>query len=171
MQHTKKSLLLLAGLVGLVLFFTGLNLGKSIERLDKSYIPPTPVKASPTPLLQPSPKAITYTRFEFKECEVSFLIPSHLTQRTTSSDESEFTGKDSNEHIFASCNDTFIADQETLFPQALASTSAQLINQKTTIYTLKNEHIWVVRNQNRQKVLFATTPSLSPLVQQTLELK
>lgn len=171
MKYTRRSLIFTTILVGIVIFFLGLHLGKSIERLDKTFVPPTPVTPSPTSAqLSPSLLKTQYQTFDFTLCGVSFLISSDIVQRTSASDEAQFSNS-RGDRIFVSCNDSYIADQETLFKTASASSSARLLNQNITTYNLDSDMVWVIRNKKRQQVLFSSSPALAPLLQQTLELK
>lgn len=173
MRHTKRSYLLLITLVLTVVFFSGLNLGKYIQNIDNTYVPPTPTP-KPSPVQDPSDDQqptthITFEMYVSDTCGVSFLVPSYLSKRQTPETESEFTnGQD---RIFVNCDDSFIADQEKLFINFEASQEAKIANQSVTQYTNKSSYLWVVRNSKRQKVLFETSSDLTVLIQQTLELQ
>lgn len=174
MKHTRKSRILFGSLLLIVVFFTGLNIGKHIERVDKTYVPPAP---TPTPLSEPmvSPTpparpATNYSRFTFKVCGVSFLLPSSFEPRTTAEAEIELVS--GTDRVFATCEDTFVAEQEKAFPkQPTATSSASIASQKITTFKTKTTHLWIIRNKARQRVLFETSLGITPLIQETLELQ
>lgn len=172
MQHTRKSIVLICSLTAVVLFFTGLNLGKYIERVNTTYVPPAPT-AAPEPSIQPTAAvsiSATYTRFSSKDCGVSFLIPSIFEKSPSAAREIELNS--GTQRIFATCNEAFIIDQEKiLMKQSSATSEAEVVNQQITQYTTKTTDVWIIRNKKRQKVLFETARGISPLIQQTLELQ
>ncbi len=161
-------------LLYIVTFLIGLNIGRTVENLNETYVPPVP---TPTEAPLPSSETDTkepddiqplgYTRIESETCGISFLLPNTFLARVTPNNELEYTN--GNERVFVTCNQDYIADS-TFIDEAEASTSATLQFQEATVYTVNENNIWVLRNASRQQVLFETSLAITPLIQQTLEL-
>lgn len=169
MRHTKRSRILLGSLTLIVVFFIGLNLGKYIQGIDNSYVPPTP-----TPEISPTttpdmPQPVSFPSYTSDTCGITFLVPSTMTQRTTASDELEFSLD--GQRIFATCNESLISQQETILRTSEATSSARVAQQDITVVNEAGSDIWIIRNTDRRRVLFETSHDLTPLVQQTLTLE
>lgn len=168
MKHTKKSLILLFSLISIVIFFTGLNLGKYIEKINESVPIPTPTIAiTPTPSI--APMNVTFNTTDVSDCGISVLLPSTLSKRQTPRDEAEFSSE--TDRFFVTCNESLIQTSEDAFSEFEASQEAEIAGQRTTVFSSDAFDSWIMRNTDKKRVLIESTTSISTLIQQTLELK
>ncbi len=161
-----RSVVILLILLAILLFLVGFRLGKYIERIDKTYVPPP----TPTQSFQPTPTNIplTLATYKHKDCGVVFLHPQNLKESKSSSTEAEL--KNDSERIFLSCDSKQIAKFKDDLKKAAASEEARIRNQSVTVLTNKTENSWVISNTLTGKpVFFTVTKNLNSLVSKTLE--
>jgi len=152
MRYNIRSIIFTGVLLAVLLFLVGFRLGKKVEFIDKTYVPPTPTATivPPTPTEFPS----TIERYQSKGCALSFLYPPQLEIEESSQEAQLKKGKES---IFVSCKKETVAKL-----QKELSLSPTPINPKTTT--------WIIGNpRTGQKVAFKVTRNLSDLVLKTLE--
>lgn len=169
MRHTAKSLIFFFSLLTIVAFIIGFSSGRYIERINTTYVPPTP---TPTPTVMPevTPMPSSFARITMKECGISAVLPEDLEDLSTAENEYEYlVGKGK---LYVSCVQDFVADQNKSLrdDENYATGSATFGSQTVTTYRNDETDIWFVRNTDRDLVLIETSTSLTPLVQQTLEL-
>lgn len=168
MRHTQKSLLLFGLLFTIVVFFLGLNIGKQIQGVDNTYVPPAPtvsLETSRTDIAK-NQESLTYEYLTLKSCRISLLIPSSLKQRKTPENEFEFSNK--TQRVFISCNQDFIDQQEETLELHELTGEKIVANQTVTQFIDENSDVWMLRNTARRRVLFETHPDLTLLIEQTL---
>lgn len=164
-----RSIVFLGILAAIVMFFIGLNLGKSIERYNETNPAPTPTVAQellPTPQLTPY-QMTQFEEYSFEECGVSFLSPSHLNESSlVSSDELELTAD--GESIFITCDQSYIQSIAEKTDAEVATASATIDDFDVTTFSSDTSVYWVMRNAARQQVLIDVSSNLYPLVSETL---
>jgi len=81
MFRKKGPIFLLIFLLFILIFVIGVRYGQTIERVNKfiDYLPKLTPAPSPTPA-----KELSYLRYHFDSCSVSFVYPSDLTLTETS---------------------------------------------------------------------------------------
>lgn len=160
-----KSVALLSLLIAAALFLGGFRLGKYIERIDKSYVPPF----SPTPLLPtptPSSPKIQIQAFRHEGCGVEFIDAASLVGTAISSDEA-LLQKDK-ERIYLTCAKN--ARQLFINVKDKESTAtARVQGQNVTVVKSKRNFYFTLFNPKQAKtVYFEVTESLKDLLLKTL---
>lgn len=163
------SVVLLSLLFTILMFLVGFRLGKYVEHIDKTYVPPsTPIitLSQTSPMTKPF-AVITYTH---KVCGVSFLAPNYLEEKAVSSQEAVLF-KDK-EKIRVSCDKKTAeaAKQEQKMATPSATTTVLNRNQKVLIYENDNLSSAVIYNTSTSRsILIETTDTLVKLVLYSLE--
>ena len=170
MHLTRRSAVFLSFLTGIVIFFAGLNVGKQIQNMDRSFVPPASPPVVPTASLeiQPTKAPASIKRFAMKACDVSFLAPSSLENVATASHEAELRGDI--DRIFVTCDQSFIREQQKELAKT-SSASATIAGQTIVQFKTAQGFLWTVRNRNRELVLIEVSKDLVPLVQETLRVE
>ena len=159
MKFTFGAKIFFGALIVIVTFFVGLNLGKNIERFDKTYVPPAPTATqAPAPTTtELEKKSVVYKIYPMDECGVSFLTPSTFKKRKTPETELELYHED--DRIFLTCAANYI--DEILEDIDLDSSDSA---------TLEETELWITRNKDREQVLFEVSKPIAPLIRQTLDI-
>ena len=176
MRLPKRTVLFFVALVTLVVFLAGINIGKNVEKTNFQaqlfkklrQSPPTPTPHA-TPSASPS-EDLTFDRYVFENCGVSFILPSTLTLQSSSTekDKSFTSGSDS---LRVSCDPTYVTTTLTALQRGPnASESAQVGNITLTTY-IQNPNVWTIRNRTGIRLLFEASKGISELVRSTLKLE
>src|SRR3989344_1846335 len=91
---------LIASLVLVIVFIAGLQYGKHVEKTNKTIT----AVLSISPTRPDEPIKISYIRFEHKECGVSFVYPSLISQVKQSSTSAKLANKQAEETINFNCD-------------------------------------------------------------------
>lgn len=163
-----QSLSILFILITACLFLIGFRLGKYVERLDKSYAPPTPI-VSPTDIVaQPTNRPLSFKTITH-DCGVSFTYPTYLKVEKEASEAAVL--KNGAEYIALSCMKKIVTNAEGAISPA--STSGELktvLGQKIRFERLKKAvDTWSIRSKTGKTIIFETSTNLTDLVVRTLE--
>ncbi|HLL61229.1 MAG TPA: hypothetical protein VK338_05910 [Candidatus Nitrosocosmicus sp.] len=161
-----KSIIFLLILISIVLFMVGLNLGKQIERVDKTYMSTPSPTSVPKPT--PTPEPVAFSTYYNKDCGVSFLYPTKL--KKTKEATLSATLIQNSDVINVSCNPTEISDFQK--KQADFQKGADQIynNRKIPVYKINDHSIFQITNTiNGKIVLFETSDNFTDLILRTLE--
>lgn len=168
MQQNSRPIIILLILLAVALFLIGFRFGKTIERIDKTYV--APQRLAPTPL--PSPiahkPAFSTATYIHPDCGITFLYPAGLQQSYISSTEAKLS--ESGEFISLSCGkEAVLAFQKEHNATGEAETSKSA-GQTIRTYQTKGNITWLVNNQLKGKrVIFLTSKNLGYLIIKTLE--
>ena len=166
MRYNIRSIIFTGVLLAVLLFLVGFRLGKKVEFIDKTYVPPTPTATivPPTPTDFPS----TIEQYQSKGCALSFLYPPQLEIEESSQEAQLKKGKES---IFVSCKKETVAKLQKELNESKGSKSvASVQNQNINIYSDSKFSSWIIINSKTgSKIVFKVTRNLSDLVLKTLE--
>jgi hypothetical protein len=160
-----KSIIFLLILLCVVLFFVGINLGKTIEKINKTQPPITPIiKAIPS--LSPAP--LLFNTFNSKECGLSFLYPDTLEPKSISSNSSMLASKNK-DMVSLSCESVDIKDYLSEISD-LKPAQDIIVNSRTVhVYDIKGQNVFEITSSLTGKnTVFNVSPNLTDLVAQTL---
>lgn len=146
-----KSILLLAILGGIALFLGGFRIGRQVERVDKSYVPPVTITPTSVPTISPTPVSISFKAYAHPTCGISFLYPSELIETKISSDGATLS-KNKDSIVFECTNKVASGEAILLTP---------------TITTINNIDKWSVSRRN-MRIIFNTSQNLTNLVIKTV---
>jgi len=145
----QKPFVLLALLFAVLLFMVGFRYGRYVEKIDKTYVPVTPVAAIISPTQIPTPTTqFNLTNFTHVGCKLSFLHPNYLIEEKISSTESKLSGN--SQTIFVSC------DRQTVF----AKKEAIVELEKTQVATISGQKIPLYEGAKQSKLFILTNPLL-----------
>ncbi len=170
MRFTLRSILFLFSLTTLAVFFFGFNAGKYISTIDKAnpIITPTVIPEKPSPSPTFSEKPSSFSRITVDTCGISFLLPSSFEKTSWASQEARFTHQSETVHI--NCQKEYLQDITSTI-STMASSSAILLDQRTTIYASDEASIIVLQNKLKQSVYVTTSHRIEDLVKDTLKLQ
>jgi hypothetical protein len=158
MKFTRKSLALLALLILSVIFLGGFRLGRTVEKADKNFVPPTKIPTA-TPLASPTLPPLQLKTFTHP-CGVSFSYPASIPENRNSSNAAIL--KDGTQSIEIEC-------------EKIASNSGNITAKVEGITPIPHKDditTWQVRNpKTRQVVSFSVSKNLVELVLKTLKLQ
>ena len=165
-----QSLSILFVLVTICLFLIGFRLGKYVERLDKSYVPPTPIVSPTEIVVQPTSRPLSYKTYTH-DCGVSFTYPTNLKVTKEASEAAIL--KDGTEYIALSCMKKIVTnDESTSSPASTSGELKTILGQKIRFEHLKKRiDTWSMRSRTCKNIIFETSSNLTDLVVKTLELK
>lgn len=147
MKFTRKSFFLFGILFVGVIFLGGFRLGRTIEKADKNFVPPT---KAPTPLATPTQQPFELKTLEHP-CGITFSYPSTLTLDKNASDAAEL--RDAAQYILVDCTKQ-------------ASPSGQIASTPTPT---KQGVMWEVRSaKTRKTVQIEASKNLVELILKTL---
>lgn len=169
MPKNLRSIVLLLLLLSFLLFLVGFRLGKKVERIDKNYVSPTPLKSIPTTNIQPTQSQLQFKSFLNTQCGIAFLYPLTFSEDPLSSQEAYLSAQ--TQQILVSCNKEGVTEAKKRFSEFDTKESQTVKNQKVTIYKKADGlDTWTVLNsQNGKTILFEVSTNLSNLVLKTLE--
>ncbi len=157
MKFTRRSIVVFGSLLILVIFLGGFRLGRTVEKADKNFVPPTKIP-SPTPPVSPTIPPLALKTFTHP-CGVSFSYPSTLDVGNNASSAADL--KDGTQSISISC-------------EKIASNSGNVVADVDAITPTPSGDMlmmWHVRNTNtRQTISFKVSTNLVELVLKTLKL-
>lgn len=170
MRHTAKSLIFFFSLLTIVAFIIGFSSGRYVERINTTYVPPTPT-LEPTTMPEITPIPSSFARITMESCGISAVLPEALEDLATAENEYEYIVGDGK--MYVSCAEDYVTAQNSRLKddESYATGSATFGTQTVTTYSSDKSDIWFVRNADRDLVLIETSTSLTPLVQQTLEIE
>lgn len=160
-----KSIIFLLILMCVVLFVVGINLGKTIEKIDKNYIKPTsiPKNISPAPTSSP----ISYLSFSKTNCGVTFIYPSNFKENMASLSASLV--QDMNLIKF-SCDKKDIDAFNDKLDSLSKEKDASFNGKKILTYKVNDHTLFTLQNPITGKViLFETSNNFLPLLLRSLE--
>lgn len=155
-------------LLSLVLFLSGFRLGKKIERLDKTYIPPLSPTTTPKPT--PTQRPLQFNTFLSADCGLKFLYPSFFSEEESATNEGRLTFQD--EQISLTCQKEKIEEFNKNKKSLAQEEEATIANQKIIIYQApqKNHLLFSLFNaKNGKMILFTIPKNLFNLFAETLE--
>ncbi len=168
MRYPTRTFIVIATLISIVLFLGGFRLGKQVERLDKSYVPPITITPTIAPSIIPTQTAIQFKTLSHSPCAMSFIYPDNLKIEKNSSTGATLK------------NDTSLIQFDCIRSQSSTS-SAKFIpdptittvnNKKFSIYSGPIYNELKITNPLTGRVLFFTvSKSLTDLIIRTLEFK
>lgn len=173
-MRNHRPLIFLLILLSIALFLFGVRIGKNIERLDKSYLPPSP---PPMPSATPSPFQLQLTTFLSSQCGIKFLYPTFFKEETVASDESRLTYQE--DQITVNCQksaaEQFLKNKQSLLLRNKNTypmiESMKIKGQKIDVYkaNLKNTVIFFLFNpQNSKRILITLPQNLLNLFAETV---
>lgn len=168
MNKNLKPIFLLFFLLSIIIFLVGFRYGRKIERLDKSYIPPTPTLiATPSPIASPTPVNYSTKQFKSKLCGISFLIPDNF--KTSQKNYQEILSYNQ-QKIIVNCQpevEEIFNDYKNTTPSAEYKINRQQID----VYQEKNQVIIFSPNSAINRLIQITTdPKLEQLIIKTIEI-
>ncbi|OGK35343.1 hypothetical protein A3A93_04790 [Candidatus Roizmanbacteria bacterium RIFCSPLOWO2_01_FULL_38_12] len=162
----KGPYLLIAALILILFFIGGVQYGKAVEKTNKAI--ETILSTTPAPSnITSQPKNITFSRFEHKECGVSFVYPSLLSVVNESSTGARLANKTITDKIDLVCGTDFSEDSV----EGSQATSSALISGVTaSISKLDNNviKINITHPKTGQKIRFKLNNELEILLKDTL---
>lgn len=169
MNISTRPLLLLAILVSIAFFLLGFRLGKRIERMDKSFIPPTTIPSKTPPSKTPTPNAIGFDTFTHKGCGITFMYPTSLVLKKQSSQSAFFSGSD--QTIVTNCTpDTivkFTNKTKNTTPSATFKNNFGIIK----LFNEKNLQSYIIKHTNKStSTLITSDTKLTDLILKTINL-
>lgn len=152
MKNNIRSIVFILTLVAIVLFLAGFRLGKRIERIDKTYVPPTPVI---TPTAAPTEPPLKFKEVSDSDCGVSFLMPEGLEKK-----------------VSVDCEKEAVAKSRKAFTEKEPAEEVRILTQKVRLYEKNKTVSFIIFNtQNGKRVLFAVPAEFLKLVTRTLSFK
>lgn len=173
-MNNPKTWILIVFLLCIALFLGGFRLGKHVERLDKSYVPPP----TPTLNIKPSPTVtnnpLTFTTYTHKGCGVSFLFPRPYKTLQNASDSASLEynekGVQNTEQLSLTCQKK-PSGFEKLLNTATPSGSFMTSTKKINYYLGRQASIQIeFKNTKNQYVNIIVGKNLFELVSKTLKL-
>lgn len=167
MKNRSSPLIILLVLLSVALFLIGVKLGKTIERVDKTYISPTII--SSLEKISTAPVKLNLSTFISADCGVTFLYPASLERKDISSEEAHLQGD--GQSINLTCEKTTISQFKTNTKDKKPDQTLQLNNQKISIFDKDDgTKEWTVYNtQNAKTLLFESSGNLTSLILKTVE--
>jgi hypothetical protein len=160
-----KSIIFLLILLCVVLFFIGINLGKTIEKINKTQPVITPIN-KPIPTLSLPP--MSFNTFKSNECGLSFLYPVGLKDEQIST-QSVVLYHPLTDYIKYSCE---MQDLRKFASDSAKKTVLKQITfdaKKVNVYSVKGHQIFKLTNPLTQKeVIFEISNGMVDLIMQTL---
>ena len=164
MTRNIKAVALLLLLLSLLLFLVGFRLGRHVEYLDKTYVPPQP---SPT-AVSATDKPFGVVTYTHKVCGISFLYPNNLDEKIVSSQEAKLVKDKDSVRVF--CDKRLIDQLKKERQESSPSATIAVQNQRLPLYEIDNTFsIIIVNPQKKTSVLVESTNNLSKLIFSTLE--
>ncbi len=141
----------------------GVNLGKTIERVDKNTVTIMPTKTLPTPTVVP----LAFETFGGTECGVSFLYPHAFTKKISSDSAALTFNKD---QIKVTCKKEDITSFTTQKAEYKKVRDETINNQKIPIYEINSNETFSLFNAfNAKTIVFITPKNLTALILHSVE--
>jgi len=153
---------LIASLVLVIVFIAGLQYGKQVEKTNKTIT----ALLSITPTRPIEPIKIGYIRFEHKQCGVSFVYPSLISQVKQSSTSAKLEDKQAKETINLSCDR--IVSIENSNNQATGSSIIAGSEVITNIVDKDIIEFTLAQPKTGKRIHFVVNKELLPLLEETL---
>lgn len=160
-----KSIIFLLMLLSLVLFLVGINLGKTIEKVNKTSVIKPTTSTAPLPTITDS---LFHTNNVIsKLCGIDFLLPDTFKSQSSSSDSGTFVKNKQIIKYTCKKNDLneFITKKTDM-----TATAVTINSRKIPIYTIEGNTLFVVTNPLKgNSILFETSDNLTQLILRSLQ--